>query len=77
MNMKTFSRNKIFTMRDKTSEVNCSKYPRHFRKAEQKYFILLIIMITHTQSVLHHSPQEVGFPGYYPQVSLRIHHCNI
>ena len=36
-----------------------------------------IIMITHTQSVLHHSPQEVGFPGYYPLVSLRIHHCNI
>ena len=77
MNMKTFSRDKIFTKRDKTSEVNCSKYPRHFRKVEQKYFLLLIIMITHTQWVLHHSPQVVGFPGYYPLVSIRIHHCNI
>ena len=77
INMKTFSRDKIFTMRDKTSEVNCSKYPRHFRKVEQKYFILLIIMIRHTQSVLHHSPQEVVFPRYFPLVSSRIHHCNI
>ena len=45
MNMETFPRDKIFTMRDKTSEVNCSKYHRHFRKVEQKYFILFIIMI--------------------------------
>ena len=40
INMKTFSRGKIFTMCDKMIEVNYSKYPRHFRKVEHKYFIL-------------------------------------
>ena len=73
------SNGNIFTCEDNTlfSHVKISSFCTKAHLVIHWCLYNKIIMITHTQSVLHHSPQEVGFPGYYPLVSLRIHHCNI
>ena len=75
----SLSKGDIFTCADNTlfSHVKISSFCTKAHLVIHWCLYNKIIMITHTQSVLHHSPQEVGFPGYYPLVSLRIHHCNI